>query len=417
MERSLREISPEVAAAVAAELRRQSEGLELIASENFTSRAVLEATGTVFTNKYAEGYPGRRYYGGCQFVDVVERLAIDRAKELFGAEHANVQPHSGTQANVATYIALLDPGDVFMGMDLAHGGHLTHGHPLNFSGRFYKVVPYGVRRDDERIDYDAMEALAREHRPKLIMVGASAYPREIDFARIRAIADEVGAKMVTDMAHIAGLVAGGAHGSPIPHSDVVTSTTHKTLRGPRGGLVLCREGFAKDINRVTFPGIQGGPLVHVIAAKAVCFELALKPTFKAYAQQVVANAKVLASVLIDEGFRLVSGGTDNHLLLVDVGASDITGKEAEEALEKAGITVNKNVIPFDSRPPLVASGIRLGTPALTTRGMKEPEMKVVGRLLARALRTRDDEEALAGIASEVRELCTGFPLYETLQDQ
>jgi len=411
---SLQRADAEIAAAIQAELHRQTDGLELIASENFTSLAVLEATASVFTNKYAEGYPGRRYYGGCQFVDVVERLAIDRAKKLFGAEHANVQPHSGTQANMAVYMALLDPGDVFMGMDLSHGGHLTHGHPLNFSGRFYKVVPYGVRREDEQLDYDKMAELARENRPKLIMVGASAYPRFIDFARIRTIADEVGAKVVTDMAHIAGLVAGGAHPSPVPHSDFVTSTTHKTLRGPRGGLVLCREEYAKDVNRTVFPGIQGGPLVHVIAAKAVCLRLAMESAFKVYAQQVVANAKALGDVLVEEGFRLVSGGTDNHLLLVDVGASGITGKEAETALETAGITVNKNVIPFDERPPLVASGIRVGTPALTTRGMKEAEMKAVGRMIARALRAREQEAELHRVGDEVRELASGFPLYPRL---
>ena len=350
----------EIAAAIRNEVHRQEDGLELIASENFVSIAILEATGSVFTNKYAEGYPGRRYYGGCEFVDVVERLAIERAKKLFGAQYANVQPHSGTQANMAVYLTLLEPGDTFMGMDLSHGGHLTHGHPLNFSGRLYKVVPYGVRPEDEQIDYDALSDLAKKNRPKMILVGASAYPRRIDFARIRRSADEVGAKLVTDMAHIAGLVAGGVHDSPVPHSDFVTTTTHKTLRGPRGGLILAREEYGKDVNRVTFPGIQGGPLVHVIAAKAVCLKLALEDSFRDYARQIVKNAAILAEVLKEEGFRLVSGGTDNHLLLVDVGASGITGKEAEEALEKAGITTNKNVIPFDTRPPLVASGLRLG---------------------------------------------------------
>jgi glycine hydroxymethyltransferase len=411
MERALAEVDPEVARAIDREVHRQAEGLELIASENFTSEAVLEATSSVFTNKYAEGYPGRRYYGGCEFVDVVERLAIERAKELFGAEHANVQPHSGTQANMAVYIAVLEPGDTFMGMNLAHGGHLSHGHPLNFSGRFYKVVPYGVRQDDERIDYDEMARLARENRPKLIMVGASAYPRFIDFARIRTIADEVGAVVVTDMAHISGLIAGGAHPSPIEDSDFVTSTTHKTLRGPRAGFVLCKEKFAKDLNRITFPGIQGGPLVHVVAAKAVCFKEAMTPEFKAYAGQVVANARVLAETLIGEGLRLVSGGTDNHLMLVDVGAMGVTGKEAEEALGKAGITVNKNAIPFDSRPPLVASGVRIGTPAVTTRGMKEEEMKLIGGWIAQAIRERENESALEGIAEEVKELCSSFDLY------
>ena len=411
---SLRQVDPEIASAILKETHRQGDGLELIASENFVSLAILEATGSVFTNKYAEGYPGRRYYGGCEFADVVERLAIERAKKLFGAEHANVQPHSGTQANMAVYLTLLDPGDTFMGMDLSHGGHLTHGHPLNFSGRLYKVVPYGVRREDELIDYDALLELARKNRPKMILAGASAYPRRIDFVRFRQAADEVGAKVVTDMAHIAGLVAGGAHPSPVPHSDFVTTTTHKTLRGPRGGLILSREEYAKDVNRVTFPGIQGGPLVHVIAAKAVCLKLALEDSFRDYARQIVRNAATLAEVLTEEGFRLVSGGTDNHLLLVDVGASGITGKEAEEALERAGITANKNVIPFDTRPPLVASGIRLGTPALTSRGMKDEEMKSVGRLIARALRGREQPPELEKVAREVRELTSGFPLYPSL---
>jgi glycine hydroxymethyltransferase len=411
---SLRQADPEIESAIRNEVRRQGDGLELIASENFTSLAVLQATGSVFTNKYAEGYPGRRYYGGCEFVDVVERLAIERAKKLFSAEHANVQPHSGTQANMAVYLALLDPGDTFMGMDLSHGGHLTHGHPLNFSGRLYKVVPYGVRREDEQIDYDAVFDLAREHRPKMILVGASAYPRRIDFARFREAADEVGAKVVTDMAHIAGLVAGGAHQSPVPQSDFVTTTTHKTLRGPRGGLILSREEYAKDINRMVFPGIQGGPLVHVIAAKAVCLKLALEDSFRDYARQIVSNAETLSEVLKEEGFRLVSGGTDNHLLLMDVGASGITGKEGEEALERAGITANKNVIPFDTRPPLVASGIRLGTPALTSRGMKNEEMKRVGRLIARALRGREQPPELEKVSRYVRELTSGFPLYPSL---
>ena len=411
---SLRQADPEIASAILKETHRQGGGLELIASENFVSLAVLEATGSVFTNKYAEGYPGRRYYGGCEFVDVVERLAIARAKELFSAEHANVQPHSGTQANMAVYLTLLDPGDTFMGMDLSHGGHLTHGHPLNFSGRLYKVVPYGVRREDEQIDYDALVELARKNRPKMILAGGSAYPRRIDFARFRQAADEVGAKVVTDMAHIAGLVAGGVHESPVPHSDFVTTTTHKTLRGPRGGLILSREAHAKDINRVTFPGIQGGPLVHVIAAKAVCLKLALEDSFRDYARQIVSNAATLAEGLKEEEFRLVSGGTDNHLVLIDVGASGITGKEAEEALEKAGITANKNVIPFDTRPPLVASGVRLGTPALTSRGMKEEEMKRVSLFIARALRGRERPSELESVARDVRELTSGFPLYPSL---
>jgi glycine hydroxymethyltransferase len=414
LEVHLKDADPEVASAIRNEVHRQRDGLELIASENFTSLAVLEATGSVFTNKYAEGYPGRRYYGGCEFADVVERLAIERAKKLFSAEYANVQPHSGTQANMAVYFTLLEPGDTFMGMDLSHGGHLTHGHPLNFSGRLYKVVPYGVRREDEQIDYEALSDLARKNHPKMILVGASAYPRRIDFARVRRAAEEVGAKVVTDMAHIAGLVAGGAHESPVPHSDFVTSTTHKTLRGPRGGLILAREEYGKDVNRITFPGIQGGPLVHVIAAKAVCLKLALEDSFRSYARQIVENAATLASVLKEEGFRLVSGGTDNHLILVDVGASGITGKEAEEALEKARITANKNVIPFDTRPPLVASGLRLGTPALTSRGMKEEEMKRVGRLIARGLRGREREAELESVARDVRDLTSGFPLYPGL---
>ena len=413
-ERQLDSVDPEVAAAIRAEVKRQSDGLELIASENFTSVAVLEATGSVFTNKYAEGYPGRRYYGGCEFSDVVERLAIDRARQLFGAEHANVQPHSGTQANMAVYMMLLKPGDTFMGMDLTHGGHLTHGHPLNFSGRFFNVVPYGVRKDDEQIDYDAMAKLAREHKPKLIMVGASAYPRIIDFEYIRAVADEVDAVVVTDMAHIAGLVAGGVHPSPLPHSQIVTTTTHKTLRGPRGGLILTKEEFAKDINRLIFPGIQGGPFLHVIAAKAVCLKEALEPAFKDYARQIVVNAKALAEVLLEASFRLVSGGTDNHLILVDVGASGFTGQEAEKVLEKVNITVNKNTIPFDTRPPLVTSGIRIGTPALTTCGMRESEIKVVGQFIARALRDREDDTALLRIAGEVKEFSSNFPLYSNL---
>jgi glycine hydroxymethyltransferase len=411
MWRSLAESDPEIAQAIRDELHRQNSGLELIASENFVSRAILEAAGSVFTNKYAEGYPGRRYYGGCEFVDVVERAAIARAKALFGAEHANVQPHAGAQANMAVYFTLLQPGDTVLGMNLAHGGHLTHGHPLNFSGRFYKIVPYGVRKEDERIDYDELDRLAAEHKPKMIMVGASAYPRIIDFPRIRAAADRIGAAVVTDMAHIAGLVAGGVHPSPVPHSDFVTTTTHKTLRGPRAGLVLCRERFAKDLDRNVFPGVQGGPLVHIIAGKAVCLKEAAEPSFAEYQRQIAANARTLAHVLSAGGFRLVSGGTDNHLMLVDVFSQGITGKAAEAALDKAGITVNKNAIPFDQNPPMVASGIRIGTPAVTTRGMREPEMEVVGELIARALKARDDDRALAMVRAEVEALCRKFPLY------
>ncbi len=409
--RTLAETDPDVAAAIRNELHRQNSGLELIASENFVSRAVLEAAGSVMTNKYAEGYPGKRYYGGCEFVDVVERAAIARAVKLFGADHANVQPHSGAQANMAVYLTLLKPGDTVLGMNLAHGGHLTHGHPLNFSGKLYTIVPYGVRRSDERIDYDELERLADEHRPKMIIVGASAYPRVIDFARIRAAAARVGAPVFTDMAHIAGLVAAGIHPSPVPHSDFVTTTTHKTLRGPRGGLVLCREQYAKDLDRTVFPGVQGGPLMHVIAAKAVCLQEALEPEFAVYQKQIVANATRLAAALTRAGFRLVSGGTDNHLMLVDVFSKGLTGKVAEAALGKAGITVNKNAIPFDQNPPLVASGIRIGTPAVTTRGMRENEMDLVGDLIARALQTPDDDRALAMVRAEVESLCRKFPLY------
>jgi glycine hydroxymethyltransferase len=409
--RTLAETDPEIAEAIKNELHRQNNGLELIASENFVSRAILEAAGSVFTNKYAEGYPGRRYYGGCEYVDVVERAAIARAKSLFGAEHANVQPHSGAQANMAVYFTLLKPGDAVLGMNLAHGGHLTHGHPLNFSGKLYTIVPYGVRKDDERIDYDELDRLADEHKPKMIMVGASAYPRVIDFARIRKTGDRVGAPVVTDMAHIAGLVAAGVHPSPVPHSDFVTTTTHKTLRGPRAGMVLCREQYAKELDKNVFPGIQGGPLVHIIAGKAVCLKEAAEPAFAQYQRQIVANAKKLAGVLTSSGFRLVSGGTDNHLMLVDVFSKGITGKVAEAALGKAGITVNKNAIPFDQNPPMVASGIRVGTPAVTTRGMGEAEMETVGDLITRALQTPDDDRALAMVRAEVEVLCRKFPLY------
>ncbi len=411
MWRTLAEADPEIADAIKNELHRQNSGLELIASENFVSRAILEAAGSVFTNKYAEGYPGRRYYGGCEYADVVERAAIARAKSLFGAEHANVQPHSGAQANMAVYFTLLKPGDTVLGMNLAHGGHLTHGHPLNFSGKLYTIVPYGVRKDDERIDYEELERLADEHKPKMVMVGASAYPRVIDFARIRKAADRIGAPVVTDMAHIAGLVAAGVHPSPVPHSDFVTTTTHKTLRGPRAGMVLCREQYAKDVDRTVFPGIQGGPLMHIIAAKAVCLKEAAEPAFAEYQRQIAKNAQTLAGVLSSSGFRLVSGGTDTHLMLVDVFSRGITGKVAEAALGKAGITVNKNAIPFDQNPPMVASGIRIGTPAVTTRGMREPEMQIVGELITRALATPGDDKALGMIRSEVEVLCRKFPLY------
>ena len=410
--RTLADVDPDIARAVADEVHRQNAGLELIASENFVSAAVLEAVGSVLTNKYAEGYPGKRYYGGCEFVDVAEQLAIDRAKQLFGADHANVQPHSGAQANMAVYFALLQPGDTVLGMNLAHGGHLTHGHPLNFSGKLYTIVPYGVRQDDERIDYDELERLAREHHPKMIMVGASAYPRVIDFPRIAAVAREVGAAMVTDMAHIAGLVAAGVHPSPVPHSDFVTTTTHKTLRGPRGGLILSREERAKDLDRALFPGVQGGPLMHVIAGKAVCLREAMEPGFAAYQRQVVANAARLAAGLAAAGFRLVSGGTDNHLMLVDVFSKGITGKVAEAALGKAGITVNKNAIPFDQNKPMIASGVRIGTPAVTTRGMGEAEMDLVAELIARVLQSPEDDGALGRVRGEVEALCREFPLYQ-----
>src|ERR671910_142029 len=394
MQRSLAQADPEIAQAIANETRRQADGLELIASENFVSQAVLEAAGSVLTNKYAEGYPGKRYYGGCEFVDVAETLAINRAKALFGAEHANVQPHSGAQANMAVYFTLLKPGDTVLGMNLAHGGHLTHGHPLNFSGKLYTIVPYGVRPDDERIDYDELERLAHEHKPKMIMVGASAYPRVIDFERIATVGRAVGSPVVTDMAHIAGLVAARVHPSPVPHSDFVTTTTHKTLPGPRGGMVLCRAKYQKDLDRTVFPGIQGGPLMHVIAGKAVCFREALEPGFAAYQAQIVANARRLAAGLANAGFRLVSGGTDNHLMLVDVFSKGLTGKVAEAALGKAGITVNKNAIPFDKNPPMVASGVRIGTPAVTSRGMREAEMDVIAELIARVLAAPEDSAAL-----------------------
>jgi glycine hydroxymethyltransferase len=408
---NLARTDPEIAEAVRNETRRQGTQLELIASENFVSEAVLEALGTVLTNKYAEGYPGRRYYGGCEFVDVAERLAIERAKTLFGADHANVQAHSGAQANTAVYMAVCKPGDTILGMNLSHGGHLTHGHPLNFSGRYFKVVPYGVRKDDERIDYEEMLRLAQEHKPRVIVVGASAYPRVLDYPAVRKAADACDAVVMADIAHVAGLIAAGLHPSPVPHAEFVTTTTHKTLRGPRGGMVLCQEKWAKELDRLIFPGVQGGPLMHVIAAKAVAFKEALEPEFKDYQRQILANAKALAGTLADEGWRLVSGGTDNHLLLVDVFAKGITGKVAEGALDRAGITVNKNTIPFETNPPMVASGIRIGTPALTTRGMKQPEMERIGRLISRALASVDDEAGLAEVKREVQRLCADFPLY------
>lgn len=410
---SLNEVDPVISSAIDNEVRRQANGLEMIASENFVSEAVLEAMGSVFTNKYAEGYPKKRYYGGCEFVDIVEQTAIDRAKQLFGAEHANVQPHSGAQANMAVFLATLQPGDTILGMNLSHGGHLTHGHPLNFSGMYYKIIEYGVNRETEQIDYEELQKLAEQHKPKLIICGASAYPRVIDFKRISEIAHSVGAKVMADIAHIAGLVATGLHPSPVPHCEFVTTTTHKTLRGPRGGLILCREEFAKDIDRAVFPGVQGGPLVHIIAGKAVAFGEALRDDFKQYQQQILANAQTLAQELREQGLRLVSGGTDNHLLLVDVflNGKGITGKEAEKALEEVNITVNKNTIPFDPNKPFIASGIRLGTPALTTRGMKEPEMKQIAKMIAAVIKEPNSEELKSRVRKEVAELTERFPLY------
>ena len=410
LDRDLSSVDPEVAREIAEEERRQNEHLELIASENWVSRAVREAQGSVLTNKYAEGYPGKRYYGGCEFVDRVEQLAIDRAKALFGAEHANVQPHSGSQANMSVYLTALQPGDTILGMDLSHGGHLTHGHPLSFSGREYRVVAYGVRREDERIDDEELARLAREHRPKMIIAGASAYSREIDFARFGEVAREVGAVLMADIAHVAGLVVAGLHVSPVPHAPFVTTTTHKTLRGPRGGLVLCRADRAKDLDRSVFPGVQGGPLEHVIAAKAVALAEASTPEFRDYQRRVVENAKALAAALSARGFRLVSGGTDNHLMLIDVGARGLSGKEAEKALDAVGLTVNKNTIPFDSRPPMVASGIRIGTPFVTTRGMGAAEMETIAGAIARILEAPDDDAVRSEVHGRVRELCEGFPL-------
>ncbi len=409
--KTLYEVDPEVARAIAAETHRQNQTLELIASENFVSGAVLEAAGSVFTNKYAEGYPGRRYYGGCEYADQVEILVQERAKKLFGAEHVNAQLHSGTQANIAVFMAICNPGDTILGMSLAHGGHLTHGHPLNFSGKLYHVKSYGVRPDNELLDYDEIARLAEESKPRLIVCGASAYPRIWDYARIADIARSSGSYVLADMAHVAGPIAAKLHPSPFPHADFVTTSTHKTLRGPRAGLIMCREKFAKDVDRAVFPGVQGGPLVHVIAAKAVCLHEAMQPAFVAYQRQVLANAQVLAQTLLEEGFRLVSGGTDNHLMLVDVAIKGITGKDAERALEKANITVNKNVIPFDTKPLTITSGIRIGTPAVTTRGMKEQEMKRIGRLISRVLHAPGDDDVLRQAREEVLALTDRFPLY------
>ncbi|HKL27166.1 MAG TPA: serine hydroxymethyltransferase [Desulfuromonadales bacterium] len=411
MKQTLAQYDPEINAAIRHETERQEYSLEFIASENFVSERVLEAQGSVLTNKYAEGYPKKRYYGGCEYVDVAEQLAIERAKQLFGAEHANVQAHSGSQANMAVYFATCQPGDTVLGMNLAHGGHLTHGSPVNFSGKLFNIVPYGVHQQTGTLDYDEVEQLARQHQPKLIVVGASAYPRIIDFEAFRTIADQVGAIVMVDMAHIAGLVAADVHPTPVPHAEFVTTTTHKTLRGPRGGMILCQEEFAKKLNSNIFPGIQGGPLMHVIAAKAVAFKEALEPEFKDYARQVVENARALAGELSERGYKLVSGGTDTHLLLLDFTGSDLTGKVAEETLEQAGITVNKNAVPFDTRSPFVTSGIRIGTPAATTRGLKESEMSQVGAWIDRALRNIGNDEALAAIRAEIRELCKQFPLY------
>ncbi len=412
----LSQADPEIYDAVQQEAHRQHDGLEMIASENFVSEAVLEAAGSVFTNKYAEGYPGKRYYGGCEFSDVVENLARDRAKHLFGSDHVNVQPHSGSQANAAAYASILTPGDTILGLDLAHGGHLTHGHKLNFSGKLYRVASYGVRKDTETIDYDELEAIATREKPRMIIGGGSAYARILDFPRMREIADKVGAYLVVDMAHISGLVAGGMHPSPVPHAHIVTTTTHKTLRGPRSGLILCQQEFAAAVDRCVFPGQQGGPLVHIMAAKAVAFKEALQPEFRAYAAQVVANAQALAETLKAEGFRVISGGTDTHLMLVDVFAKGMLGSEAEHALGEAGITVNKNAIPFDTNPPLKPSGIRIGTPALTTRGMREPEMRIIGRWIAQALEHRSNPAWLAHTRADVLEMAEQFPLYGWLRE-
>jgi glycine hydroxymethyltransferase len=408
----LEKVDPKVSRAIDLETRRQAGKIELIASENFVSEAVLEAQGSVMTNKYAEGYPGKRYYGGCEFVDIVESLAIERCKQLFGADHVNVQPHSGTQANMAVYFAAVQPGDTVLGMNLSHGGHLSHGSPANFSGKLYKIVPYGVSKDTEIIDFDELEKIAKEHKPKMIIVGASAYPRVLDFQKFRKIADEVGAVIMADIAHIAGLVCTGLHPSPVPVCEYVTSTTHKTLRGPRGGLVMCKEAYAKTLNSRVFPGMQGGPLMHVIAAKAVAFQEALLPEFKEYQKQVIKNAQAMADELKNQGFRIVSGGTDNHLMLVDLTAKGVTGKDAQEALDRAAITVNKNGIPFDTQGPQVTSGIRIGTPAVTTRGMKEGEMRLIASYIADVIKNINDEKNIQAIAEKVKTLCAQFPLYQ-----
>ncbi|HVO57688.1 MAG TPA: serine hydroxymethyltransferase [Dongiaceae bacterium] len=413
MQRPLAQVDPQISELLHEEAQRQATGLELIPSENLVSEAVLEAMGSIFTNKYAEGYPGKRYYGGCEFADKVEQLAIDRAKELFGAEHANVQSHSGTQANVSVYMSALQPGDTVLGMNLSHGGHLTHGHPLNFSGRMYKFVAYGVRQDTEQIDYDEIDRLAAEHKPKMIVAGASAYSRIIDFERIAKAARSAGALFFVDMAHIAGLVAAGVHPSPVPHADFVSTTTHKTLRGPRGGLVLCKAALAKELDKLTFPGLQGGPLVHTIAAKAVCFKEALEPSFKSYQQQVAKNAKALAAAVAKRGFRIISGGTDNHVFLVEVHSRGITGSDAEKALDRAGITVNKNSIPFDPLPPMKAGGIRLGTPSITTRGMREPEMEFIAGWIAEVLAQPGNAETEQRVRKQVADLAAKFPIYES----
>jgi glycine hydroxymethyltransferase len=413
MKRPLEVVDQQIASLLGDEAQRQATGLELIPSENLVSEAVLEAMGSIFTNKYAEGYPGKRYYGGCEYADKVEQLAIDRARELFGAEHANVQAHSGTSANVAVYMSMLQPGDTVLGMALAHGGHLTHGHPLNFSGRMYKFVEYHVRRDTEQIDYEEIDSLAHQHKPKMIVAGASAYPRIIDFERMAKIAKSVDAVFFVDMAHIAGLVAAGLHPSPVPHADIVSTTTHKTLRGPRGGLVLCRSAFAKELDKLTFPGTQGGPLVHIIAAKAVCLKEAMESGFKEYQKQVVVNAKAMASAVAKQGFRLVSGGTDNHLFLIEVHPRGVTGNEAEKALDRAGITVNKNAIPFDPLPPMKAGGLRLGSPSVTTRGMKEAEMELIGNWVAEVLSHIGDRAIEQKVRKQVAELAGRFPIYES----